>query len=346
MKLNRLKLINDVEKVLPGISSGNVVLEGADTAVFKKNHIYSYNSAISVDVANSQQMDLEGVVKGKDFYNCLVKFPDDEIDISADGERWVIQNDKIKVKINLLPFTQIHERFDSLVPEDKNWTAIDGGKFQEALKVCNMPKNNSKFAGLCQKGGTFISTDSYIINTYKSADSFPDFWIGKDAVSELLKWSNFDSVQMNKMWLQFKSSDGTVFSVRCLDLGLFPFDRVNAVLKSTTELEPALSSTFTKEFYESVNRASIFSGESDGHSTVNLKIGSAGTSVLSKRLSGEYEEFVKDIVSEKEFNLVLDVSMLQDCESLFSKFKLVERGESTMVILERDNAFKMFSNII
>lgn len=346
MKINKIKLIKDVEKVLPGISSGDVVLEGADTAVFKNNHIYSYNSAISVDVANSQQMDLQGVVKGKDFYNCLVKLPNDEIDISAEGEHWVIRSDKIKVKINLLPSAQIHERFDSLVPVDSAWSKIDGKKFQEVLKICSMPKNNSKFAGLCHKVGTFISTDSYIINACKTGDAFPDFWIAKDAVSELLKWDNFDAVQMNKMWLQFKSSDETVFSVRCLDLDLFPFDKVEGVLKSNLEADASLTSTFSKAFYESVNRASIFSGESDGHSTVTLKIGQDGTSVLSKRLSGEYEEFVNDITSEKPFELVLDVSMLQDSQSLFDKFRLTERGESVMVILERDNAWKMFSNII
>ena len=50
MKMNRLKLMADLNKVLPGITTGKTILEDADTAVFRKGHIYTYNSAISVDV--------------------------------------------------------------------------------------------------------------------------------------------------------------------------------------------------------------------------------------------------------------------------------------------------------
>lgn len=345
MKLNKLKLISDIEKVLPGIASGNVVLENADTIVFQNNHIYSYNSAISVDVAASEENNLEAVVKGEDFYNCLTKLPGDEIDIDPTESSWNIQNGKIKVKINLLPFTKIHERFSSLMPTE-NWTDIDGADFQKALKVCNMPKNSSKFAGVYCRKNTFLSTDSYVINTYTAKNEYPEFWIPNSAVSELLKWDNFEKVQLNKMWLQFESSEGTVFSVRCLNIEQFPFERVQGVLNHTVNAETALESSFTKEFYAAATRASIFSGESEGHSTITVKIDSNGANVSSKRKSGEYEELIPDITSEREFNLLLDISMIESCSGMFSKFRLIDRGESIMILLQEENALKMFSNIV
>ena len=352
MKLNRLKLVNDINKVLPGISTGNVTLEGADTIVFRNGHLYSYNSAVSVDVENSQEMELKGIMKALDFYNCLAKLPGDESEIEAEGsERWVVKSGKIKVKVNLLPLSNICERFDNLVPQDGAWKPLDGAEFQKALKVCNMPRNSSKFAGVYGKEGVLLSTDAYVINKYEIGSEIPEFWISNSAVAELVKWSNFTAVQMNKMWLQLKSSDGTVFSVRCLNLASFPFERINSVAVSVPGKTPILSSEFTDDFYGSVNRASVFSGDHEGHPIIDMTIGPDGAVISGSRDSGEYEETVKEIVSPSEIKLTLDTGMIHDCQSVFKKFKLIDRsekpedGQSIMIVLEQEKALKMFGNI-
>ena len=344
MKVNRLNLIQDMNKALPGIATGTVTIENADTVVFNNGHIYSYNSAISVDVAEKEASGLKGVVKGIDFYNCLTKLPGDEIELEEADGVWKITDGTIKVKINLLPEGKLFERFDSLKPNE-NWTEIDSEDFLSGLKICNMPKNSSKFAGIYFKGNSFASTDSYTINRYTSKNTYPEFWISNSAVAELLKWNDFVGVELNKMWLQLKSSDGTVFSVRTLDTAGFPLERVLGVLNSSLETEADFNSEFTDEFYTAIGRAAAFSSEDDGHEVVCFNIGKDGSTVNSERVSGAYEEKILSIKSDIDINLKLDVAMMLDCSTYFKKFKLVSRGEQKTLILETENAVKQVATI-
>ena len=344
MKVNRLNLIQDMNKALPGIATGTVVLENADTVVFNNGHIYSYNSAISVDVAESNPSGLKGVVKGIDFYNCLTKLPGDEIELEAAEDVWKITDGTIKVKINLLPEGKLFERFDSLKPNE-NWTEIDSEDFSSGLHICNMPKNSSKFAGIYFKGNNFVSTDSYTINRYSAKNSYPEFWINNSAVNELLKWNNFVAIELNKMWLQLKSNDGTVFSVRTLDITGFPLQRILEVLDKSLELEPNFTSEFTEEFYVAINRAAAFSSEDEGHEIVCFDVGAEGSVVYSERVSGAYEEKITSIKSDNPISLKLDVQTIQDCSTYFSKFKVITRGENKNLLLETENAVKQVATV-
>lgn len=344
MKVNRLNLIQDMNKALPGIATGTVVLENADTVVFNNGHIYSYNSAISVDVAEKEASGLKGVVKGIDFYNCLTKLPGDEIELEATAETWNITDGTIKVKINLLPEGKLFERFDSLKPNE-TWTEIDSEDFSSGLHICNMPKNSSKFAGIYFKGNNFVSTDSYTINRFTAKNNYPEFWINNSAVAELLKWNNFVAIELNKMWLQLKSDDGTVFSVRTLDTSGFPLERIIEVLNKSLEIVPDFTSEFTEEFYTAINRAAAFSSEDEGHEIVCFNVGTEGSVVNSERISGAYEERITSIKSDNPINLKLDVQTIQDCSTYFSKFKVITRGENKNLLLETENAVKQVATV-
>lgn len=344
MKVNRLNLIQDMNKALPGIATGTVTIENADTVVFNNGHIYSYNASISVDVAEKEASGLKGVVKGIDFYNCLTKLPGDEIELEEGDGVWKITDGTIKVKINLLPEGKLFERFESLRPNE-NWIEIDSEDFQNGLKICNMPKNSSKFAGIYFKDNNFVSTDSYTINRYTSKNTYPEFWISNSAVAELLKWNDFVAVELNKMWLQLKSSNGTVFSVRTLDVSGFPLERVLGVLDGSLAIEPEYNSEFTDEFYTAIGRAAAFSSEDDGHEVVCFNIGKDGSTVNSERVSGAYEEKILSIKSDVDIELKLDVAMILDCSTFFKKFKLVSRGQQKTLILETENAVKQVATI-
>lgn len=351
MKINRPNLLSSINKVLPGIATGNVSIDGADTIVFYKGHIYSYNSEISVDVKLVDGIDLEGIVKGQEFYNCLSKLPGDEIEIDVTEGKWKITDGKIKVSITLVTSDNILDRFKSLTPSD-NWYDIDGEEFNKALKVCTIRSNTSAFGGIYFKDKIAFSTNKWVMNKYNLSKDYPEFWISDKAVAQLLKWNNFKKVQYNKAWVQFQSEDDTVFSVRSLNTTDYPISQILPMLESEAVANKAFTLELKPQFYDAINRASEFSSAIDDHETVTVEFGK-DIKIKGSRTSGDYEETVNDmtvdIPNAKEMNF--DYSDFISSEKFFDVLKVIadspdfDVSEPVHCILESENAIKLFSSM-
>ena len=353
MKVNRLKLVNDVSKALPGIATGTVAMEGADSLVFVNDHIYSYNSSISVNVEESEKSGLKGVVKAQDFYNCITKLPSDEVDVEVTDTTWKITDGKIKVTMKLLPQGDILERFKKLLPTE-DWTDIDGVDFQNALKVCLIKGDTSPFAGVYFKDNVALATNKYIINKYNLKNNYPEFWVSIASAQELIKWDNFEKVQFDKQWLHFKSADGAVFSVRTLATDNYAYDKIMGIYETAMKKEIGLSIDLTDNFFDSISRASSFSNLVDDHDTVAITFGKE-CSVEGSRLSGDYSEIIDGLTVENlesPVTMKFDVGTFLLSSKIFSKFIIysadgkINGDEFTHVSLQSDNCVKLFSNVI
>lgn len=351
MKINRTSLLSSITKVLPGIATGNVSINGADTIVFYNGHIYSYNSEISVDVKLTDEINLEGIVKGQEFYNCLSKLPGAEIDIETSEAEWKIIDDKIKISIKLIDDDNILERFKSLTPAD-DWFDIDGEEFNKALKVCTIRNNNSSYGGIYFKDKIAFSTNKWVMNKYNLTKDYPEFRISDKAVSQLLKWNNFKKVQFNKSWVHFQSEDDAVFSVRSLDITDYPISKILPILESEASAAKAFTLELKPQFYDAINRASEFSSAIDDHETVVVEFGKE-IKIKGNRSSGNYEEVVNDMTVDipvaKEMNF--DYGDFISSEKFFDVFKVVadsqdfDVSEPVRCILESENAVKLFSSM-
>lgn len=353
MKVNRKNLLGAINKVLPGIGVGNVMIESADTIVFSKGHIYSYNSAISVDVKLPDEMTIEGVVKGQEFYNCLSKLPGEEIEFKVTKTSWEITDGNIKISIKLLPEEGLMERFTSLAPTDK-WVDIDGEDFNRALKVCTIRNNSSAFQGIYFSEDKAVSTNKWIINKYALKSKYPEFWIGDSAISQLVKWNNFTKVQFNKAWVQFQSDDDVVFSVRSLDVTGFPVAKVLSLMENEVSAAKAVEIKLEPQFYDAINRAAEFSHEMDEHEAIIIDFGKE-IKVKGSRDSGNYEEVVNgmSIDSDEVKEMNFDYNDFISSEKFFDSFKIVgdvfellNTKKPIHCILENDCAVKLFSSMV
>ena len=351
MKINKSNLLKSLTKVLPGIDTGNVRIEGADTIVFSNGHIYSYNSEISVDV-ECEGLELEGVVKGNDFYNCLSKLPGEEIDVEVTNKTWEIKDGAIKVSIKLLEQGNLLERFKSLTPTD-DWVEIDGDDFNMALKTCMIQGNATNFGGVYFIKDTAISTNRCIINKYILKNEYPTFWISEKAVKEISKWNNFDKVQFNKAWVQFMSDDGVVFSVRGLNIENYPYKQVSEIISAQVTQNSAFTIELNSQFYEALGRASEFSHNVDEYFVVDVEFGKE-VKVESSRDSGDYEEVITglsvDLPETKK--LSFDFKDFIASEKFFNTFKVLADSPDFPTnapihcMLENDCAIKIFSSVV
>ena len=348
MKINKSELLKSLNKVLPGIEKGNVTIEGADTIVFHKGHVYSYNSAISVDV-DCGDLAIEGIVKGQEFYNCIAKLPSEEIDIEVTEKVLQIHDGKIKVGIKLLPENNLLEK---LPTPTEDWTDIDGNDFANALKTCRISGNATNFAGVYFNKDTAISTNRCIINKYILKNEYPTFWIGDNVLNELVKWNNFEKVQVNKGWVQFVA-DGVVFSARGLNLDNFPYDTISGLINGQAAQKPTFTLELTPQFYDALNRASEFSHTVDEYSVVDVEFGK-DIKVMSARDSGDYEEVVENLSAEipETKTMSFDFKDFIASEKFFKTFKVLadspdfDTSVPVHCLLENDCAIKMFSSII
>ncbi len=352
MKINRKNLLTTINKVLPGIAVGNVTVDGADTIIFTNGHVYSYNSAISVDAKLPDDIDFKGVVKGQDFYNCIAKLPGDEIELEVTDSSWEITDGKIKISIILLPNDNLMERFEGLTPTDK-WVDIDGAEFNKALKVCAISSNNSAFDGIYFSGTKAVSTNKWIINKYILTNEYPEFWISDKAVSQLVKWNNFIKVQYNKTWVQFQSTDDVVFSVRSKNVSEYPIAKILPLLENEVVAAKAFTVELKPQFYDAINRASEFSHTIDDHETVVVEFGK-DVKIKGNRTSGNYEEIVNDMTVNIENPKLMnfDYNDFISSEKFFDTLKVVSDTPDFDVtlpvhcILESENAVKLFSSMV
>ncbi len=353
MTVNRLKFLNDVTKALPGIATGTISLEGADSLVFLNEHIYSYNSAISVNVKESEQRGLKGLVKAQDFYNCLNKLPGDTINIEMTEGTWEISDGKIHVSMKLLSSENIFSRFESLKPSDEGWKDIDGVDFNNALKMCFIKNDTSSLKGIYFKGNTAYATNKCVINKYVLKNEYPEVWISSNAILELLKWKNFKRVQFDKQWLHFEAEDGAVFSVRTMSTENYPLESMKGVLEASLQKNVYKEIELTDSFYKAVNRASSFSSSVEEFDVINIKFGT-NLVIKGSRVSGNFEEIVDDMQVNfaTPIELAFNVEEFISSEKYFKTLKILSDSDTidekspVRIIIQNDDCIKLFSTVV
>ena len=83
MTVQKKQLVESLKLAMPGIESGNVVLQGSDTFIFHNGKSFTYNDSMAVSIPIEQtglvEEDIEGAVKADEFFKVVSKLPQDEI---------------------------------------------------------------------------------------------------------------------------------------------------------------------------------------------------------------------------------------------------------------------------
>ena len=122
-----------------------------------------------------------------------------------------------------------------------------------------MAVNKTPMNGVYVKGSNIVSTDGWQMNRFKMEKTeLPEFWISDSSVDELLKIKSFEEMQLNGNWVNFKTKDGLIISLKTLNTSQFPYAKVEKLLEVSQPKETDFHSKFPQELFNVIDRATSF----------------------------------------------------------------------------------------
>ena len=295
MTIDRKQLLESLKFAMPGIETGTVTLQGADTFIFYNGKIYTYNDSVSVCVPIIQsgllEENIEGAVKAEEFFKIISKLPNDEINfLVTENKSWILKSGKAKVEMTLIDF-DYQSRIKEIEPKD-DWVKLND-EFISGVSICKMAVNKTPLNGIYVKEDRIISTDGWQMNKFKMEKTkLPEFWISDSSVDELLKIKSFEEMQLNDNWVSFKTKDGLILSLKTLNISQFPCEKVEKLLEVSKPKETDFHAKFPKELFNVIDRATSFGIDISERIAVRLVLSKEKIEVSSERASGKYSEKV------------------------------------------------------
>lgn len=306
MNVKRKDLQIALQRCLPGVETGNALLSGADSFIFKDGMIHSYNDNISVSVpfvVPEEEIQLEGAVKAKEFYAIVSKLPSDDIKIAINDGVWNMKSGAANVELNMLE-SGILEHIQG-ISTTIDWKPLPV-RFLEALQQCKIGCNRSAMSGIYASGNFMVSTDEMTINQYAMDKEVDPFWIADPAAGELMKLAKLAEYALSTSWAQFKTAEGTMFSCKRLQHDKFPFDKIQTLIANHAQQDGDVSTALPDKLLGAVERAAGLSMDIDSFDAVKLTVSKTNIEVHSQRSTGKYTEKVTwDKPIEQEFEPVV-----------------------------------------
>lgn len=312
MIISKSKIIAAMKNALPGIDSISLV-EGADTFIFRKGFIHSYNDSISV----TTPFDVDGaefVVKAKDFYSLINKMKEDTINLELEENSVVLKCGKAKASFVLMKDT-LSPTISSLNEEQNNWEPLPDD-FKNCLMKCIIKGNKYSIAGIFVSDSIMYSTDGMRINSFPMKSKVKKFWISDSSADNIMKIGDFKEYSLAKNWVHFKDKNNIILSCRKLPDEKYPESSFVNIILSHKKDEKDLSNKLPEGFIEALNRASSLSMSLSIYNAIELTFTKEGVEIFSERTSGSYSEKLPwEKPFEEEFDPIkvyVDSSMIEN----------------------------------
>lgn len=343
MKIKRTDLINHLKMVIPGVETGNSILDGADTFVFTEDGIFSYNDSISVSIP--MKTGIKGAVKSKEFFSLLQKLKEEDITIIQKEDHLIVKCGNTRANIRLVK-SSILKYLEKLELNDLKWIELDDS-FIHTMKLCKLNLSNSPYRGIYVNKKVMLSTDEIRIVRADLKGDYPRFWIDDPSVNELLKLpTSLVSMAISYGWVHFEGKDGTTFSCKTNDSDRYPEKALSKHIGEADKKKGDPSGKLPQDFREVVDRVSVLSEDLQGFSVINLEFTTEQLIVSSEREAGSVSEGIPwDLKIKKEVSTSADAGFLIEAAAKSPDFYITSVGEATFIIFT-DEGFTLLLHTI
>jgi DNA polymerase III sliding clamp (beta) subunit (PCNA family) len=314
MKTNREELLKNLELLRPGLAQKEII-EQSTCFVFHEGRALTYNDEIAV--SHDIDIELEGAVKAKEMLALLGKLKDEEVEMTVKGAELIVKGKRAEAGITmeneiLLPVDDIS------IPE--KFKKLPKG-FAEAVAFCvfSAGKDLTRPALTCIHMTELIveSSDGHRITRYGLEEGGAGFkkpvLLPADAAAQLAGF-NLEKYALDKSWIHFKTTKGTVISCRIVE-GDFPHDMITQYL----EIEgPQIG--FPDSLSEMLDRAGVFTAEASSEQVV-IEVKGSKMTISGKGPSGWYKEACR-AKSEGDFKIGISPAYLK---------AIIEHGSTAII---------------
>lgn len=282
MRVNREELLKQLESVLPGLSTREII-EQSSCFVFQDGKVITYND----EIACTQDciLNIEGAVQAMPLVNILRKLKEDDLDIEVSKDTLLIKGKRKRIGIRM--DAEILLPVDG-VDDPETWVELPDD-FADAVSIVEQcsSKNENRFVLTCvQLHPKWVQAcDDHQVARYRmKLDIKKPTLIRRDSLKYIV---SLDMIEMSetKNWVHFRSSSGLVLSCRRWEE---EYPKLSKILK--VEGTPI---TFPKGLAEAAEKAAIFSVENAEDDQVVVNIQPNKVKITGRGASGYYTEIKK-----------------------------------------------------
>jgi hypothetical protein len=309
--INREDFLNQIESVLPGISTREII-EQSSCIIFHDGTIMTYNDEIAC--TQETDLDIEGAIQAMPLVNILRKLTEEEINVSVVKKHFIIKCKRKKAKV--LMDSEITLPTDG-IEKPKKWKDLPED-FSDAISVIQecAGKDDSRFDLTCiHIHPTHIEAcdgsqaGRYIINTPVKKPIL----IRKESLKYIVSL-DMTEFSKTKNWIHFRNSAGLVLSCRKWIYTKDNYPNLDEYLnvKGTKTMLP-------KGIAEAVEKAEVFSSEAADENEIEVQLTQNKVRIIGRGASGAYYEHTKIKYSGKNMIFTITPTLLTDLVNRHTK---------------------------
>lgn len=337
MKIDRKELLVLLRVVKPGIDKNAVNISGMDCFIFLDGRIHAHDDAVSISVKSP----LEGhfAVSALEFYTILSRFKGDDLEIIEIENGLSLKCGRAKASVTFRK-DDVSSRIKAITPEEAQWKIISTPNLDEILKLTlvkgGMQSIMDKIGGICIQDDWVVSSDNSSVARYKIGEMLDKMWLSPRAVGIISNIEGISQYCIINSWVHFRAGDVEVSCRKLVD-DRYPFLQYKGIISSVEKT--MTSGTFTKEFVDVIDRASIFAKDKEGDSVLCLTFGENSIIVTSDSGAGSFEEMVEGVIlCETPTKICLSTRRLKNALSKWDSvdFNVGVMNKNPVLILTKD----------
>jgi len=257
--MKRDELIKVLKTVMPGVSKGDALLQGADAFVFTPGLVQTYNDHLSV--SHPANIDVTASVKAVEMVRVLEKMAGLDVQMKVEDNQLMVTDGNTNLAMKLME-VQTPSLIEALDLEGLEWNPIPKD-FLPAIDLCLSSVSNNPAHGVLNgikvDGTDLLASDNYRVAWSVIGEPMREFIIPGLATAALLKIPDLESYAVST-WVHFMNKEGAVFSSRLLG-GDFPSDTMKGLFPAN---EDSVEYELPEALKPALERAAIMTSSQDG----------------------------------------------------------------------------------